>query len=190
MIPLVGQVLQRPPVYSALKIQGRRAYELARAGCAVEPAARTVRIDQISVLGYAWPHLELEIICGSGTYIRSIARDVGEALACGGYVEALVRTRIGSFTLEESLEATALSAESIRRHLRPALDAVSGLPRVVLDARQLDAVTHGQRLDAHDLNALPIANGPVALIDSDGNLVALAEFVEERAWLQPRTVLV
>ncbi len=102
--PFLGQVAQQPPDYSALKVKGRRAYDLARAGQAVELTPRMVRIDRLVVLRYDWPLLELEIDCGSGTYIRSIARDVGEALGCGGYVETLIRTRIGPFTLDQAVD--------------------------------------------------------------------------------------
>src|SRR5438445_11555994 len=131
---------QMPPDYSALKVGGRRAYDLARAGRPVELAPRRVRIDRIDVLHYDWPRLELAIDCGSGTYIRSIARDVGEALGCGGLVETLIRTRIGPFTIEQALDLRELSAESLPGHLRPALDAVAELPRLVLDPRQVAAV--------------------------------------------------
>src|SRR4051812_7138067 len=93
MADQVGRIAQRPPAFSALKVEGRRAYDLARAGRDVDLAPRPVRIDRIDLLAYAWPRLELEIACGSGTYIRSIARDVGEALGCGGLVDVLVRTR-------------------------------------------------------------------------------------------------
>ena len=79
-----GRSCRQPPEYSALKIKGKRAYDLARAGQAVELAPRMVQIDRIEVLGYTWPHLKLEIDCSKGTYIRSIARDLGEALGCGG----------------------------------------------------------------------------------------------------------
>ena len=85
----VGEISQVPPDYSALKVQGRRAHDLARSGQAVDLAPRTVRIDRIELVAYSWPRLELEIDCGGGTYIRSIARDVGEALGCGGLVEVL-----------------------------------------------------------------------------------------------------
>ena len=97
----VGEILQRPPEYSALKVKGQRAYRLARAGRVIDLEPRLVRIDRVELLSYQWPLLELEIACGGGTYIRSIARDVGEALACGGLVATLVRTRIGPFTVEE-----------------------------------------------------------------------------------------
>ena len=96
----VGEILQLPPRVSALKIDGRRAYDLARQGKDVKLEPRPVRVDAIRLLGYEWPHLDLEIDCGKGTYIRSIARDVGEALGCGGLVQTLRRTRIGRFTEE------------------------------------------------------------------------------------------
>jgi tRNA pseudouridine55 synthase len=190
LLPLLGQVAQQPPEYSALKIKGRRAYDLARTGHALELAPRRVRIDRLAVLRFDWPCLELEIDCGSGTYIRSIARDIGEALACGGYVETLVRTRIGPFTLEQAVDPAELSAESIDRHLRPALDAVPGLPRLVLDARELDAVAHGRRLVVSELVDPPLRAAQVALVDSAGSLVALGEFDADRRWLQPRKVFV
>ncbi len=149
--PLVGEVDQVPPGYSALKVKGRRAYDLARAGHAVELAPRRVRIDRIAVLGYDWPRLELEIDCGVGTYIRSIARDAGEALGCGGLVEVLVRTRIGPFRLEDAVDFAGLSAESLPRWIRPAVEAVAGLPRLVLGPDQVSVVAAGRRLSAAEL---------------------------------------
>ena len=151
--PLRGKVMQQPPEHSALKIKGKRAYDLARAGQAVALAPREVQIDRIEVLGYAWPHLELEIDCSKGTYIRSIARDVGEALGCGGYVQELERTRIGPFTLEESVALEDVSADSIARIFRPSLEAVGHLRRFVLDDAQIAAVMQGRTI------ALPEIDG-------------------------------
>src|SRR4051812_48814027 len=91
----LGLVEQVPPAFSALKLDGRRAHELARSGKDVQLAARTVRIDAIRVRAYEWPFLDVEIDCGKGTYIRSIARDLGAKLGCGGMVETLRRTRVG-----------------------------------------------------------------------------------------------
>jgi tRNA pseudouridine55 synthase len=187
--PLTGDVDQRPPAYSALKIQGRRAYDMARSGLAVELAARRVRIDRIDVLHYDWPDLELEIDCGGGTYIRSIVRDVGETLGCGGFVQSLVRTRTGPFTLAAAIEPTLLSSESICRYLRPALDAVAGVPRIALDAAQVEDVAQGRPLCTHDLGAVPFAAGQVALLDPGGNLIALGEFDPVQGRVQPRKVL-
>jgi tRNA pseudouridine55 synthase len=188
---LSGRALQKPPDYSALKIKGKRAYDLARAGLRVELAPRLVQIDLIAVLGYEWPRLELQIDCASGTYIRSIARDAGELLGCGGFVETLVRTRVGPFSLEEAVSLEALSdANSIRRHLRTMIEAVPDLPRVVLSPSQVEAVAFGRRLSIADL-ARPLETaGEIALSNEDGELVALAQANPHEGWIQPRKVLI
>ena len=191
LAPLLGKVMQQPPEYSALKLEGKRAYDLARAGQIVALAPRVVQIDRIDVLGYTWPLLELEIDCSKGTYIRAIARDVGEALGCGGYVETLERTRIGPFTQEQAIDPRELSREKISALLRPPLDAVAHLKRVVIDAAGIAAVFQGRTI------ALPEDIGPpegeaclVALLDQDSRLVALAQPDFEQRRLQPRKVLI
>jgi tRNA pseudouridine55 synthase len=189
--PLVGAVDQRPPNYSALKIRGRRAYDLARAGRTLDLAPRRVHIHRIDVLHYDWPRLELEIDCGGGTYIRAIARDVGETLGCGGLVETLVRTRIGPFTIDQAVDPRELSAESLPHLLRRPLEAVADLPRRVLDPDQAAAVAAGRKLLAPDLDRgdAGLATGPLALIDPQGRLIALAEFHPSEGSIQPRKVL-
>jgi len=98
----IGDIAQTPPVFSAVHVDGHRAYKLARRGETVELASRTVRIDAIDVLGYAWPTLSLRIACGKGTYIRSLARDVGRVLGTGGHLAALRRTAVGPYTVERA----------------------------------------------------------------------------------------
>jgi tRNA pseudouridine55 synthase len=98
-----GEIQQMPPAYSAIKLQGRKAYELARKGIKADLKPRTVKIERITLLNYSWPKLEIEVDCGSGTYIRALARDIGEALGCGAYVEKLIRTRVGEFTSENGI---------------------------------------------------------------------------------------
>ena len=95
----VGRIMQRPPAHSAVKIGGRRAYELARRGIDVEIEDREVVVHSIELTRYRWPLLELDIRCGKGTYIRSLARDIGRALGTGGYCHTLRRTAVGPFTL-------------------------------------------------------------------------------------------
>lgn len=187
----VGTIAQVPPQFSALKVGGRRAYDLARAGREVELAARPVTIDRIDLLSYAWPRLELEIACGSGTYIRSIARDVGEALGCGGLVEVLTRTRIGPFALADAVDPRDLTAEALRAHLRPAADALVALPRVPLTAEQVALVVRGRALDARRVGPgpAPTAAGEVALLGPDGTLVAVGECDPRSGRLRPRRVL-
>src|SRR5579871_6504470 len=103
----IGNVEQVPPAYSALKVGGRRAHDLARRGANVELTARVVRIDAVRVLAYDRPFLDVEIDCGKGTYIRSIARDLGAKLGVGGLVETLRRTRVGPFTAEQGISVDA-----------------------------------------------------------------------------------
>lgn len=98
----VGRIMQRPPAYSAMKVGGRRAYKLARAGGQVRLEPRPVEIHEIAVVDYQWPRLVLDIRCGKGTYIRSLARDLGEALGTGGMLGALRRTRVGPHRVEDA----------------------------------------------------------------------------------------
>ncbi|MBU6412984.1 MAG: tRNA pseudouridine(55) synthase TruB [Planctomycetes bacterium] len=99
----VGVIQQKPPIFSAMWIDGKRAYELARKGREVEMAARPVRIDECEVMEYAWPLLTIRVRCGKGTYIRSLARDIGAALKAGGMLRELRRTRIGEFSVENAI---------------------------------------------------------------------------------------
>jgi len=184
----VGEIRQLPPQYSALKVKGQRAYELARAGRTVDLQPRVVRIDRAELVSYQWPHLELEIECGSGTYIRSIARDVGEEAGCGGLIERLVRTRIGPFTLEDSLDGENLSQESISRHLRPLRDAVADLPTITLDESQAAQIVQGRSLDAAGLAINLVPPGEIALLCPDGRLLALARGDQLQATIHPHKV--
>lgn len=105
----VGEIDQRPPTYSAVHIGGKRAYDLARAGTIEErPAAKRVRIDSIRVVEYAWPRLTLDVQTGKGVYIRSLARDLGESLGCGGMLRALRRTRVGRFRVEDAMTVESM----------------------------------------------------------------------------------
>ena len=103
-----GIVLQRPPAFSAMKIAGRRAYDVARGGGETHLSARPVRIDQINISYYDWPHLGIHVVCGKGAYIRAIARDLGEALRIGGYLSKLRRSRIGPYRVEDALSLSEL----------------------------------------------------------------------------------
>ncbi len=190
----VGTIAQVPPQFSALKVEGRRAYDLARAGKPVELAARPVDIHRVELISYEWPRLEFAVDCGSGTYIRSIARDVGEALGCGGLVDVLVRTRIGPFLLADALDPTGLAIGAILDRLRPAVDAIGDLPRLRLSAGQVEAVTRGKSLFASEVEGARGLDGEVGLVGPDGALVAVAEiaiFLEgEIGVINPRRVLV
>ena len=183
-------IAQVPPQFSALKVEGRRAYDLARVGEAVPLVARPVRVDRIELIRYAWPRLEIAVDCGSGTYIRSIARDVGDALGVGGLIEVLVRTRIGPFALDDATNPVGLPIAAILSHLRPPVDALGEMPRFALTAEQVALAGGGKALDpARVAGAVGAAAGEVALLGPDGALVALAEGLPGGT-IQPRKVFV
>ncbi len=104
-----GEIVQVPPIFSAIKKNGVPAYKRARAGEVVAMAPRTVRIDTIEVLSYVYPDFVLRVHCGKGTYMRSLARDIGEALGSAAYMSALERTRVGTFTREQAYDCAVFS---------------------------------------------------------------------------------
>jgi tRNA pseudouridine55 synthase len=185
----VGTIDQIPPQFSALKVEGKRAYDLARSGQAVELVSRPVRIDRVELISYAWPLLELEVDCGSGTYIRSIARDIGEALGCGGLVEVLIRTRIGGFLQSDAIDPTGLAIDAILGHLQPIEAALGELARFPITSEQVEAIAMGKALPAKDVAGAEEFEGEAALIGPDARLVAIAEVGGPLKAVRPRRVL-
>jgi tRNA pseudouridine55 synthase len=173
-----GHGLQRPPAHSAVKVAGERAYRKARRGEAVELAARPVEIVELTLESWAPPDLVFRATVSGGTYIRSLARDVGEALGCGAHLVALTRTAVGPFRLEEAVPAERVTAADIR----PATLLVQGLPSRELVPAERDAVVHGRAIAAGPADA----GGRVALLHA-GGLVAVAEL--EGDVLKPRVVV-
>lgn len=173
-----GWITQRPPAYSALKRDGRPLYELARAGEIVETAPRQVRIDRLELTSFdtaadGAPCAGLAIACSKGTYIRSLAHDLGAALAVGAHLKALRRTRSGPFRIEDAVPPAGLAAGAFVL-ISPA-DALRGLPSLTLSPAQALALTRGQVVLWRDLaGAPPPGEGPVSLLDGAGGLVAVA----------------
>ena len=99
----VGTIAQRPPLFSACKVDGKRAYKLARDGSEIELAPKQIQIDEIELLDYSLPKITIRVVCGKGTYIRSLARDIGEALQSGAHLTRLERTRIGDTRIEQCI---------------------------------------------------------------------------------------
>ncbi len=116
---LTGEVKQRPSHFSALKVNGQPAYKLARKGIAVDIPERTVQIYSLEILSYEWPFLAIRVHCGRGTYIRTLARQIGTALGTGGYLTALRRTRVGVFCLDNSSTLDDLPDPITQDHLLP-----------------------------------------------------------------------
>ena len=172
---LTGPIRQRPSSVSAIKVDGKRAYALVRAGEEVELAERAVTVSEFDVLRIArgkWVDIDVRVVCSSGTYIRALARDLGTDLGVGGHLTALRRTRIGPF---EVADALPLDETLTDRMLDPAVVATELFPRVDLDATQAAELASGKRI------ALPGVGGPVAAVGPDGRLVGLVEIVDGRA---------
>ncbi len=165
-----GQITQVPPAHSAVFINGQRAYDLARKGREVDMPTRSVRIDAMELVRYEWPILELDITCGGGTYIRAIARDLGEALGVGGYCSGLVRSEIGEFTLATAMDVRDVEA----RHLIAPLAAVSDMPRLTITEEQAHAISFGRRLRLTTA-PLPPMDIEIAVVTEGGELIALAK---------------
>ncbi len=113
----VGEIKQVPPNYSAIKINGEKAYKLARRGIKPKIKARKVKIHKIKMLNYKWPYLKIEVRCGKGTYIRSLANDMGKKLGCGAYLENLIRTKIGNFDIKKSVKLKKLNSKNWTKKL-------------------------------------------------------------------------
>jgi tRNA pseudouridine55 synthase len=181
----IGEIEQVPPAFSAAKVTGKRAYDLARGGQEVALSARRVRIDGIDVLRYEYPELELEVRCGKGTYIRSLARDLGERLGCGGLVQVLRRTRVGPFRPEDAVPLDA-TAEAARARMLPPSAAVVELPAVTVSVGSVAALRQGK---AVPLPAGAAGTGEYAVFDADGGLVAIANGDPDKRVLRPVKVL-
>ena len=155
-----GTILQRPPIYSALKVQGERAYDLARSGEAVELAPREIDIDTIALIEHGSEQSVLEVTCGKGTYVRALARDIAEALGTRGHVSMLHRAAVGPFHDQDALtidQLEALPVEGRDALLKPVAAGFADLPEIRLDAQQATAVRHGNAV------LLTGAGAPVSL---------------------------
>lgn len=177
----VGRRRQTPPAYSAKKIGGTRAYELARAGIEVQPDPVQVEILSLEVAAIDGPEVRFRLHCSSGTYVRAVARDAGAALGVGAHLTALRRTTIGRFSARDALALGDLEAPArVEAALVSPLAALAHLPERALDPDQARRVRHGQAIPADDT-----AEGLVVLAEQ-GHLIAVAESDGES--IRPRKV--
>jgi len=180
-----GTISQTPPQFSALRVSGKRAYDLARSGVAVELAPREVEVTRLKLLRCEGLDLEVEIDCSSGTYIRSIARDLGDALGTGGLMTSLVRTAIGPFAIADSLPPDSLTQDNIAAALLPAALSIGDLPRLVVTDAQVVAIRQGQKLT---LRSSSPSHPTAATVNSQGQLIAFGEYEAQTARFHPRNV--
>jgi tRNA pseudouridine55 synthase len=183
----LGEIEQVPPPYSAIKVAGQKAYELARRGEEVDLGPRRVTIRDLRLLRYDPPDLELEIECSAGTYIRSLAHDLGEQLGSGAHLAALRRTRAGPFGVEQAVPLSRLqesfAGRGWEKFLLPPTAALPGLPQVAVSEGMVERLRNGMAIPASG-----VAAGKAAAIGPGGNLVAILEGVPQRAEWHPRKV--
>ncbi len=187
----VGEIEQTPPPYSAVKVQGRKAYEMAREGEQVELAPRKITVHHLEVLEWTPPEVVIDVHCSSGTYVRSLANDLGVMLGCGAYLIGLRRTKSGRFSLRDSVPLRklqeAFTAGNWYQYLIPAAEALGDWPAIELSPDEVEGVRHGHRVKVVGDPTETKVRG----VSTQGELVALMEItVNEdgtREW-QPKKV--
>lgn len=187
----VGEIEQTPPPYSAVKVRGRRAYDMARRGEPVALPPRKINVYHLEVLEWAPPEVVVDVHCSSGTYVRSLANDLGEVLGTGAYLVGLRRTKSGRFSLRDATPLRKLQ-ESFRagnwyQYLIPAAEALGDWPAVELDPDQVEAVKHGHRIPANPADR-PGINNLVRGVSMAGELVSLMELDFTTSEWQPKKV--
>ena len=174
-----GTYWQVPPPFSAKKVAGTPAYRLARREQTVELRPVSVTVSELSVLSCGDGLIRLRLVSSAGFYVRSLAHELGLRLGCGGYLEALRRTRVGSFRVEEAVPLATLEAAGMEAlgYLLPMNRLLEDYPAVVVNPRGLKRATHGNALGPEDLAApVPAGSIPKArVVDADGSLLAIAE---------------
>lgn len=181
-----GDILQVPPMFSALKRDGKTLYDLAREGVSIERQARSVRIEKLEILEFADELLTVEVTCSKGTYIRVLAEDIGEALGCGAHLASLRRTKVGALSLEDAVTLQALETMSVEERLatlKPLDALMQTLPAVHLSENDRVRFCHGQRLAL----GLPSCSR-VRVYGPDEQMVGTAR-VNERGVLEPERLI-
>ena len=187
-----GEVEQKPPAYSAIKVDGRKAYEMARKGEDVELEPRMIQVHHLEILEWATPEVVVDVHCSSGTYVRSLANDLGEVLGCGAYLVGLRRTKNGRFSLRDATPLRklkeAFEAGDWYKYLIPAAESLADWPSVVLSPDDVETIRHGQRVKVE--NEHPDKEMVRGISEAD-ELVALMKRVEgedgDMEW-QPKKV--
>lgn len=183
----VGEIEQVPPPYSAVKVHGKKAYDFAREGEEVDLQPRKINVYSLDVLEWAPPEAVVDVYCSSGTYVRSLANDLGNQLGCGAHLIGLRRTKSGKFTLRDAVPLRrlqeAFAAGTWYKNLIPAAEALADWPMVELDGDQVELIRHGHRVPA-ETGMTGWARG----VSEQGDLVALLQVDEETQEWQPRKV--
>lgn len=189
----LGLYHQIPPMYSALKVNGRKLYELAREGKEVERQARPVTILSIQIDQIELPRVTMTVSCSKGTYIRTLCYDMGRKLGCGGCMEQLLRTQVDRFLLQDSLTLSQIErlrdAGSLEEYVLPIDRMFSSYPRIVT-RNQFDRLVHNGNpfyLNQTDTEMMK-PDSPVRVYDSSGEFIGIYEYDTDRQWLKPQKI--
>jgi tRNA pseudouridine55 synthase len=180
-----GKIQQVPPIFSAIKQDGEAAYAKARRGETVELAAREVTIHELDIMEWSPPELKIAVHCSKGTYIRSIAYDIGAVLGVGGHLTALRRTASGAFTEAQAHsleEVRAATPEQVEAWLLPVGVGLEGLPPLVVTPSEILALRQGKSLTAND------GYGTARALDEHGRLIAIVEWRSDKGGWKPEKV--
>jgi tRNA pseudouridine55 synthase len=198
-----GEIEQVPPPYSAVKVKGRKAYEHARKGEEIELKPRKINVYNLEILEWAPPETVIDVYCSSGTYVRSLANDLGNDLGTGAYLIGLRRTKSGRFTLRDAVPLRQLQDAFLTsewyRYLIPAAEALGDWPGIELNEEEVEKVRHGHRIPAGENATMlidpenhPLAEegsqGMIRAVTEQGDLVAILQFIEEDQEWQPKKV--
>ncbi|MBM3152416.1 MAG: tRNA pseudouridine(55) synthase TruB [Chloroflexi bacterium] len=174
----IGEIEQTPPPYSAVKVHGRKAYEMAREGEEVSLEPRKIQVYHLEVLEWAPPEAVIDVHCSSGTYVRSLANDLGNQLGCGAYLVGLRRTKSGRFSLRDAVPLRklqeAFQAGNWYQYLIPAAEALADWPAVELNPDDVEEVKHGHRVKADPANTHEMVRG----VSMAGELIALMQLAQ------------
>lgn len=180
----IGIQDQVPPAFSALKHKGQPLYKLARQGKKIEKPPRQIEIFDISIKHIDLPNIDMEVFCSSGTYIRSIAFDIGRRLGCGAHLSKLCRTQSSAFKLEDAIQLDSLERLDktiVEQRIVPLSDCLAFMPRIVADKPIAQKIKFGQKLLKKEIGpSLVKANQSIRVIDNDNNLLAIIQLNENR----------
>jgi len=186
ILSFIGDYMQVPPMYSALKVNGKKLYELAREGVEVERKARPVTILEIQIKEINLPRVRMEVSCSKGTYIRTLCHDIGEKLGCGACMEELIRTRVSRFKLEDSLTLSQVQelkeAGDLDKILVPIDEMFSDYEAITLKEEYMSFVYNGNTfMPKHVKQYIELVDGKmVRVYDDKGNFIAIYKFIKEK----------
>ncbi len=181
-----GEFEQLPPKYSAIKVQGKPAHRRMRQGEDVKLEPRPVNIFESKLIEYNFPLITIRVKCSAGTYIRSLAHDIGKRLKTGAVLEGLHRTQAGDFDIKNSIELDSLNSENWPDHILPTTVGLTHLHKYIASEEEANKITRGIKIKIN--KELP-TNEPIAIIDNNKNVLAIGEYLAEEKVIKPTKVL-